>query len=181
VSYGKDGTYTVGISIKKNFLNAATGCSKFYIVDDHQTTGKKAVEVEQIRKGETPLENGSTVEGSKKYSVVFEQLAMDIEKALEYLKKEFDDYQGEIESIPESEEYQKLKRELSELVKQLRESGAATGEKIRKELIPFLIQELEKLKEKLRKFENKEEKEPFEIEQKKPEKTVASSFGTRDN
>jgi ABC-type transporter Mla subunit MlaD len=158
VSYGKDGMYTVEIAVKKNFVNAITEHSKFYISDDPQTVGKKAVEVEQIQKGGTPLENGSFVEGSNKFSLVFEQLAMDIEKALEYLKKEFDDYQNEIKTIPESEEYQKLKRELAELLKQLRESGEETHEKIRKELIPFLIQELEKLKERLRKFETKEEK-----------------------
>jgi len=163
VIYCKDGFYTIKVTIKKNFANAATEHSKFFIIDDPHKSGNKAVEIILLQTKGALLKDGATVQGSSDRSVMLEKLAMDIDRGLEYLKREYEDLQGKIGKIPESKEYKELRRELTELTEELKQASKETNERIQKELIPFLKQELERLKEKLRKFREDEQKKPLEI------------------
>lgn len=166
VRYLKEGLYMAEVSIESNFSNAATEHSEFYIVQDPENRGRQAVEVFQKKPGGALLGDGAIVEGASGRSLLLERLAMDIERGLESLKKEFDHLQGDIEKIPESDEYRTLKQQLAELADRLKKAGRETRQKVQEDLLPLLARELEKLKQQLERM-SREKPE-------KPEKTVLS-------
>ena len=152
VYYGSDGVYNVSLKIKNNFVNAATEYSKFFIIDDPLKEGNKAIEVILEQTGGKPLKDGITVAGSSDRYAVLKKLEIDIEKGLDYLKREYRSFQDQVDKIPESEEYHKLKKKLADLVKQLKLATKETNEKIQRELLPRIIKELDRIEEMLKKY-----------------------------
>ena len=170
VDYGRDGIYNVKVTIKNNFANTATEYSKFFIIDDPLKEGNKSIDVILVQTGGVLLKDGATVDGSSNRSMILEKLEMDIEKGLQYLKKEYEKFQDQVDKIPESKEYQELKRKLADLVEQLKLTSKETHEKIQKELIPKLKEELDKIEETLRKLGEEKQTQPSENQLEKPTK-----------
>jgi septal ring factor EnvC (AmiA/AmiB activator) len=98
--------------------------------------------------------------GSIKPLISFDQVEGDLEKGLENLKKEFEQFSGD---ITESEEFKKLKKELDRLAEELKRVGESAREKIEKELLPRLKEEIEKLRKRLQELGREEAVEPLEI------------------
>jgi paraquat-inducible protein B len=167
VFYAEDGYYMVDVAIMKNFANAATEHSKFFITSDPLNQGKKAIEITQTSKGGTPLSNGATVIGSARSSAQFNQMLGDFGKALEDLQKQFEEFLDDLRKIPESEEFKKLEKELDDLLEDMKNSGKEAREKIQKEVLPKLKRELEELRERLRKLGREEEIQPLEVQMEK--------------
>ncbi len=167
IFYLVDGHYMVDLSIKKDFANAATEYSKFFIIGDPQNKGRKAIEMIQTRRGGSPLTNGATVEGSTRSSAAFSRMGDDLEKGLEDLKEHFARFFEDLRSVPESQEFKKLEKELERLGEEMKRSGKSAREKIQKELLPRLKHEIEKFREQLRKFGREKELEPLETQMKK--------------
>ncbi len=167
VSYSVDGHYMVDLAIKKDFANAATEYSKFFIIGDPQNKGKKAIEMIHSRRGGTPLKDGATVEGSSKSSAAFSRMGDDVEKGLEDLKEHFEQFFEDLRGVPESQEFKKLEKELERLAEEMKRSGKSAREKIEKELLPRLKEEIEKLRKQLRKFGREKELEPLETQMEK--------------
>ncbi len=170
VNYGKDGIYNVEVTIKNNFANAATESSEFFIIDDPQKKGSKVVEVILVQTGGVLLKDGATVEGSSNRSMILEKLEMDIERGLEYLKREYEKFQNQVDKIPESKEYQELKRKLANLLEQLKLTSKETHDKIQKELIPKIKEELDRIEETIKKFGEEKQTKPSENQLAKPKK-----------
>lgn len=164
VFYSKDGHYIAELSIKKDFANAATEYSRFFITDDSHDDRKKAVEMIQIRKGGSPLQDGAIVVGSAKSAAVLSQMREDLQTKLKDLKKQFEQFFDDLSSVPETEEFKRLEKELERLAQEMNRSGKQARERIQKELLPRLKEEIEKLRERLRKFGREEELEPLEIQ-----------------
>ena len=169
VNYGRDGIYSVTVKIRNNFANAVTEHSKFFIIDDPLKEGHKAIEVTLEQTGGIRLEDGAVVDGSSSRSAVLKKLEIDIEKGLAYLKKEFGKFQEQVDKVPESEEYQELKKKLTNLVEQLKLATKETNKKIQKELIPKIIRELDKIENMLRKYgEEKQDESPEDQPEDQP-------------
>ncbi len=167
VFYSKEGYYTIGIVINKDFVDAATEHSRFFIISDPRDTDKMAVEITQARKDGSPLKNNSVVEGSSKTSAFVDQILNELLDGFGGLKKQFEHFSEELQSIPESEEFKNLEEELKRLGEEMGRSGEAVREKIQKEVLPQLKEELEELRERLRQFGREDELEPIEIEMRK--------------
>jgi paraquat-inducible protein B len=163
VFYSKDGYYMVDVAIKKDFANAATEHSNFFVTSDPLNKGKNAIEIAQSLKGGTPLADGVTVIGSVRSSARSDQVWDDLGETLEDLKKQFNDFSDSMRKIPESEEFKKLRKELERLLEEMKKTGKSAGEKIQKEVLPRLEKELEKLREELRKFRKKQEGTPLAV------------------
>lgn len=164
ISYLVDGHYMVDLAIKKDFANAVTDYSKFFIIGDPQNKGKKAIEMIHTRRGGTPLKDGATVEGCTKPSAVFSRMGDDFEKGLEDLKQHFEQFFEDLRGVPESQEFKKLEKELERLAEEMKRSGTSAREKIEKELLPRLKQEIDRLRKQLRKFGREKELEPLETQ-----------------
>jgi hypothetical protein len=154
----------VDLAIKKDFANAATEYSKFFIIEDPQNKGKKAVEMIHVQRGGSPLKDGATVQGSTKSSAVLSRMEDDFEKGLEDLEEYFERFFEDLRGVPESQEFKKLEKELERLAEEMKRSGKSAQEKIQKELLPRLKQEIEKLRKQLRKFGRERELEPLETQ-----------------
>ncbi|MDZ7699218.1 MAG: hypothetical protein U5R49_20545 [Deltaproteobacteria bacterium] len=150
VKYEKDGHYTVEISIRSDFINAATTLSEFYVVNDPQAQKKRAIQMVQVQPGGSVLQQGAVVEGSNSRSLLLKRLIRDIDEGLNELRGELKDLQKDMEDIPQTDEYRELKRELRETAKQLERAVRESKEKMRKELFPLLIRKLEELKKRLK-------------------------------
>jgi paraquat-inducible protein B len=167
ILYSSDGFYLVDIAIKENFANAATENSKFFITTDPRHEDRKAIEVIQVPKGGAPLEEGATIEGSAKSSVLFDKVWHDLEKRYQDLNQNLKDFSEDLNKIPDSEEYKKLENELDRLTQQLKQSTESMKQKIQTELLPLLREKIEKLREQLRKFGREKELKPLETRIKK--------------
>jgi len=164
VSYRDHGDYLVSVVIKKDSNAAATEHSRFFIADDLVRQGHKAVEIAQIRPGGSLLKNQATVEGSTRASVFFDQMKDGFENGFENLKKEFEQLSQELSKVPESEAFKNLENELKDLAGAIEKSGKAAREEIEQQWLPRLKQELEELKERLRRLGREDELKPLEIE-----------------
>ena len=169
VIYESDGIYNVSVTIKNNFANAVTEYSKFFIVDDPIKKGNKAIEVILEQTGGMPLKDGATVAGSSNRYTVLKKLEIDIEKGLDYLKKEHESFRDQVDRIPESEEYQKLKNKLADLLEKLKLATKEVNEKIQRELLPKIIRELDRIEKMLKKYGEEKQTKPSE---NKPEEPV---------
>lgn len=121
VSYTKVGDYLVEVQIQPNFVNAATRDSQFYITDDPQLEGKKAIEIVQEKAGGEVLSNGEIVAGSVRPTIlrdVFEQLQ---KEARRYKGELDDDFLRIMESLQMSSQELEdgLEESLADLARQL--------------------------------------------------------------
>ena len=164
VSYRDNGDYLASIAIEKDSNAVATEHSRFFIADDPLRQGHKAVEVSQIRPGGLLLKNRATVEGSTRALVFFDQMKSGFEKGLDELKQKFEQFSQELSNVPESEAFKKLENELKDLAGEIEQSGKAARKEIERKWLPRYKQELEKLKDRLRKLGREDELKPLEIE-----------------
>jgi hypothetical protein len=169
VSYTTDGDYIADVAIKKNFANAATEDSKFYIIDDPVKEDRKAIEVIQTKAGGTPLKNGAIVEGSTKSETPFGDLPEALEKGLEGFKEQLEGVLEGFSTIPESKEFKDLQEELESLGKQMSKSTGSAKEKLEKDVLPQLKEQIEKLREQMEKMGREQEVEPLEMQLRKME------------
>ncbi|MBW1742031.1 MAG: hypothetical protein JRJ47_01185 [Deltaproteobacteria bacterium] len=170
VSYTADGDYLADVAIKKSFANAATEDSKFFIIDDSKNEGKKAIEVTQTKTGGAPLKNGAIVEGSTKSSMLFGDLPEALEKGLEGFQEQLGEVFEGLSTIPESKEFKGLQEELESLGKQMSKSTGSAKEKLEKDVLPQLKEEIEKLREMMEQLGREKEVKPLEMQLKKMEK-----------
>jgi ABC-type transporter Mla subunit MlaD len=167
VTYTRDGNYLVRLMIEKAFANSATEHTRFFIVSNPQSSGRKAVEMTRAEKGGTPLKNNAVVEGSTKSSVIVERLEKDLERGMADLAKQFNSLAEELKKVSDSEAFKKLEDELTNLYVEMKRSGKEVREMIQKEILPRLEQELENLKKRLHKKGREDELKPLEIKMDK--------------
>ncbi len=164
VSYRDNADYLVTIVIKEDSNAVATEHTSFFIADDLFRKGHKAVEVAQIRPGGSVLKNRATVEGSTRASVFFDQMKGGLEKGFENLKQKFEQFSQELSKVPESEAFKELENELKDLAGGIEQSGKTARAEIEQQWLPRFKQELEKLRNRLRKLGREDELKPLEIE-----------------
>ena len=167
VFYSEHGYYVVDLAIEKRFANAVTEHAEFFIIEDPQNEGQKAIEMIQTRRGGSPLQDGATVEGSVTSSAVFGVMREDFEKGLEDFKEQFERFFEDLKSVPENEEVKKLEKELERLAETMKQSSKSVQEKIQKELLPRLKEEIGKLRKRLEMFGREEELEPLDTQMEK--------------
>lgn len=162
VVYTATGRYEVDAAIKAEFADAATEYSEFFIVSDPQAGDRKAIEIIQTKKGGTPLKDGAVIEGSTRTSAVFNLFRNKLNKGLEDITQQFNQFMKDLSGISESEAIRKLEDELNRLGDEINKSGKSVQEKIQKEILPEIQKEIDKLREQLQKFGREEEVRPLE-------------------
>ena len=162
VHYAKKGFYWVNLKIKDDFAKAATENARFYIIEDPQTAGQKAIEMIQIRKGGALLAEGATVEGSTRSSAVFQKMLEDFDQQTGKLGTQIEQFVQDLRRLSQSEEVKQLQKDLEQLGREMEKAGKATRDKIQNEILPLLKKELEHLKKRLEQFGREKEVEPLE-------------------
>ncbi len=171
VFYSAEGYYLVDTAIQREFANAVTEHSKFFIVADPQDMRTRAIEMTLTQTGGSRLQNDAVVQGSSKTSEAFSQMKDNLEEGFSDLKEQFEQFFQDLRKVPESKEFKELEEELERLGEEMARAGKSGREKIQKELLPRLKQEMERLREKLRNLGREEELEPLETKVEELTKT----------
>jgi ABC-type transporter Mla subunit MlaD len=167
LAYVKEGYFKATLAIENGCEADISEYSRFIIIDDPDVTDKRAVRVIQIRRGGKPIENGTLIEGSDKYSVLFEQMTGDMRDGVDVLKKAANELSEEFKDLAEDEKVEALKKELQQLAEAMKKATKETQDKIQKEILPQLKKEMEKLRDQLRNLGRENEMVPLDDEMKK--------------
>lgn len=167
VAYSADGDFKVKVVIRREFRQAVTENSRFFISVDPAAQERRAIELLQVRPGGTPLVDGTTVTGATPYSARLEQFLAGVEQNAQELQAHIKAFGEELRRIPESEAVRKLEQQVADLVAQLQQQGREAREKLLKEVLPRLEEEVEKLRRRLQDLGREEELEPLEREWEK--------------
>ncbi len=162
VFYSQEAVYQVDLQIKEDFANAVTENARFYIIDDPLASDKKAIEMIQIRKGGSPLADGTFVDGSTQSLALYQKMLENFDKQAGKLAGQFQQFLEDLGRLPESEAVKQLQKDLAEIAREMEKAGKATREKIQNEIVPMLKKELEQLKKRLEKYGREKELEPLE-------------------
>lgn len=164
VTYQKDGTYRVGIDVDDGYAEALTEHSRFYTAADPVRSGSMAVIIEVDERGGRRLKDGATVEGNAPPGGIFSQWLEEMQKGLNYLQKQFDQFGRDVQGIPESDAYQRLKRSLEAWAREMERASEETRAKIENEWLPRIQKELDELRKQLESQGRERELEPLERE-----------------
>jgi ABC-type transporter Mla subunit MlaD len=158
-----DGLYRAEITIRRDFVHTATEHSRFFIAQDPAHKGQKAVEIIQTRKGSTLLKDGTTVQGSSRFTALLDKNREAFERGIRDLKNQLDRLSEELKGIPDTDAFKKLEEELTRLSEEIKQAAEAVQEKIEKEALPRLREELEKLRKRLERLRQGEDEGPVKI------------------
>ncbi len=164
VQYNPDGSYTVQVGIDKGFSHAVTQYSQFSIVEDPERSGHKAVSVRLTKQGGTPLESGTTVAGISAESDFVSRLQKDLESGFSFFKEQIEKFERDVQQYPQSEEYNNLKKSLEDLAAEIQQKEKQARERIKREWLPRIQRELDKLREKLKQYGREGELAPLDKE-----------------
>ena len=164
VQYNTDGTYTVQVAIDDGFVSAATEYSQFQVVEDPDRQGRKSIRVILSRQGGTPLADGAKVAGTPAEEDLAAKIRKELDAGIEFLKEKMEQIGRDVQSFPESQEYQDLKRSLEDLAAELGRKEKETRERLKKEWLPKLQRELDALRERLREQGREEQMAPLDQE-----------------
>ncbi len=164
VHYNADGTYTVKVAIDEGFVSAATEYSQFQVMEDPDRQGRKSIQLILTRKGGAQLADGATVAGTPAEEDLAEKIRKELDAGIGFLKEKIEEIGKDIQSFPESQEYQDLKKSLEDMADELGRKEKEARERLKKEWLPKLQQELDALRERLREKGHEEQMAPLDQE-----------------
>ncbi|NIA20185.1 MAG: hypothetical protein GWP07_07140, partial [Xanthomonadaceae bacterium] len=149
IRVAKDGFFIVQVCIQDAQRAVALKNHLFILDDDPELPGKKAIMIKKGDKPSTvPIHEGETVTGFTSLSYYLQKNRETIKEASEELGRSFDQFIQELKELPESEQYQELKKSLQESLEELLKEGERYKQKIQQDILPELQKQLEEFKQK---------------------------------
>jgi paraquat-inducible protein B len=164
IHFNQDGTYVLRLQIDKGFGNAVTEYSSFSVVDDTDRPGHKAVAITLQRAGGKPLPDGASVTGTSTPQDLVSRLQKDVENGFNFFKDQIEKFSDDLKKVPESEEYRHLKRSLSDLADKLTGAEKGVRDRLKKEWLPKIEEEIESFKRQMRDLGREDEAKPLQKE-----------------
>ncbi len=156
VVYTQKGKFLVHVKIKEDFARSVTDKSRFFIINDHLHIGHKAIEMIHVAENGVPLGKGAVIIGSSRLSAFSEQAVESFRTNLSAIQKQFDEFFNGLKNIPRTDKAKKLKQEINRLTEELSRQGKSSVEKFNREIVPYLKQQLEELKRRLKKLQEQD-------------------------
>jgi ElaB/YqjD/DUF883 family membrane-anchored ribosome-binding protein len=157
IVYVEKGYFDVTVVFLEEYASSVTEHSRFFITDDPEREKQKAVEMIHLQEGGRPLESGTEVTGTTKTTAFFDQMGDRFEKGMERFSDGVEDLSRKILKETQTPEFKALQREFEQLMEEMKRSGEAAHEKIEKDLIPRLKEELKALKKQLEELRREEQ------------------------
>ncbi|MEJ2155845.1 MAG: hypothetical protein P8X96_10950 [Desulfobacteraceae bacterium] len=164
VRYNSDGTYTVQVVIDEGFVSAATEYAQFKVIDDPDRQGRKGIQIHLTRQGGALLADGATVDGTPAEEDLAAKIRKELESGIDFLKEKMEQIGRDVRAVPDSQEYQDLKKSLEDLAIELERKEKEARERLKKEWLPRLQKELDALRERLREKGREEQMAPLDQE-----------------
>lgn len=149
------GGYLVSIAVADKFAAAATADSRFYLAALDGTSGSQQIEIEQTKVGGPVLQDGAVVEGSERVTqlIPFGEIFRQFSEGLRGMREKVEQFQQELRRLPDSEEGKRLQQEWQRLTEQIEKAQAQTEQSVKKDLLPKLEAEMERLRERFKRLE----------------------------
>ena len=157
IDYTDSGVFMVSVAIQKEFANAATDDSKFYIDFHPQDRDRKAIEVVQLEKGGNPIEENAVVEGHMKYAVLYEQFTYELGKNIAILGSGINEFFRAFQGFSDAEKIREIEKQLDAIIADLGNMSDEMKRKFEKEIIPLLKEKIEALRKSLEKIDKGED------------------------
>lgn len=157
--------YVAMLALENSQAEAVTHSARFFVDEDPDKPDRRLVEILPGNADDPPLADGDTVQGSVRHTPLFPlgELFRGFAEGLGILRDQVRRFESEMRRVPESEEADKLRKEWARLLDELQRAQAATEDSIRKDLLPKLQQEMQRLEDQLRSLEAPPKKEPQTI------------------
>ena len=153
VVYTEKGKFLVHVKIDENFAMSVTDKSRFFIIDDQLYRGHKAVEMIHVAENGTPIVEGSVVVGSSRLSALSDKAMESFRTNLSAIQKQFDEFCHGLKDLSRTDKLKRLEQKIDQLTKRLAEQGKSSVEKFNREVIPYLKQQLDELKRRLKRLQ----------------------------
>jgi hypothetical protein len=163
ISARNAGGYLVHVVIKSDFAGVVTENCLFYVARDSRIQSRNYIKMVELHPGGTPLQEGETIRGSGQPPVFSDEDLGGLAEVFEALTEAFEMLADDFRQIPESPEFKSLEKELEKLTQELKRSGEAARERIEKDILPRIQEEIEKLRRRLKKLKREEKEEIIEI------------------
>jgi ABC-type transporter Mla subunit MlaD len=160
ITYTQDARFQVSVEIAEAFSDRATEDSRFFIGNAPGDTATRAVIIEQSQTGGKKIPADAVVAGSTRSPA--DAAAESLEQMWQAMGKKMNDLMTQLETIPETEEYQALKDSMAELEQKLKSSGQKMGDTLKNDILPLLEEKIKALTDSLRK--QGKEKQAQELE-----------------
>jgi hypothetical protein len=148
ITYTKDAAFLVSVDIADKFSECTTEHARFFIGNAPEGSGSKAVFVEPSRAGGKQIPAGAVVAGTPKSPAA--AAAASMEEMWQAMGKKLTDLMAQLETIPETDEYQALKDAIAELEQKLKTSGQKMGDTLKNDVLPMLEEKMKALSDSLR-------------------------------
>lgn len=151
ITYTKDAAFLVSVEIADKFSECTTEHSRFFIGHAPENSGTKAVFIEQSRAGGKQIPAGAVVDGTTRSpAAVAAAAAASMEEIWQAMGKKLAGLMAQLETIPQTEEYQALKDAMAELEQKLKTSGQKMGDTLKNDVLPLLEEKMKALSDSLR-------------------------------
>ncbi len=160
ITYTQDARFQVSVEIAEAFSDRATEDSRFFIGNAPGDTATRAVIIEQSQTGGKKIPTDAVVAGSTRSPA--DAAAESLEEMWQAMGKKMNDLMTQLETIPETEEYQAMKDAMAELEQKLKSSGQKMGDTLTNDILPLLEEKIKALTDSLR--EQGKEKQAQELE-----------------
>ena len=149
IRVSKEGSFIIQVCIQDAQRAAALKNHLFILDDDPELPGRKAIMIKKGDKPSTvPIHEGETVTGFTSLSYYLQKNREMINETSEELSRSFDQFMQELKELPESEQYQEMKKSLQESLEELLKEGERCKQKIQQDILPELQKQLEEFKQK---------------------------------
>lgn len=151
------GGYVVSIAVADKFAASATVASRFYLADLDMASGTKRIEIEQSTPGGHVLADGSVVEGAERITslIPFGEIFRQFSEGLRGMREKAEQFQKDMQKLPNSEEGKRLQQEWQRLTEEIEKAQSQTEQSVKKNLLPKLEAEMERLRERFKRMEPK--------------------------
>ena len=160
ITYTQDARFQVSVEIAEAFSDRATEDSRFFIGNAPDDTATRAVIIEQSQTGGKKIPTDAVVAGSTRSPA--DAAAESLEQMWQAMGKKMNDLMTQLETIPETEEYQAMKDAMAELEQKLKSSGQKMGDTLKNDILPRLEEKIKALTDSLR--EQGKDKQAQELE-----------------
>jgi hypothetical protein len=142
-----DGDFLVLVVIRDAQRAAASKTYVFILDDDPEQPGKKAIMIKKEKNvAPVPIREGETVRGYSSLDYYLQKNQEMIRRSSEKLRETFQRFFEELRGLPQSDDYQELKRSMKEALEELLREGEEYKQKIENEILPDLQRRIEELR-----------------------------------
>lgn len=151
IEYTDSGSYLVDVSLKKEFAPTVTDLCKFYIDEDSSESAKKIIRVVRLEDGGNQIKEGDIVDGTSKYSVIYDQFSHQLSQKIYNFETEINDFFEELKDFSENEQINEIERQLDKILDDLGSMSLEMKNKLELEVLPYLREKIEELRKRLEK------------------------------